>query len=105
MSLMLHPSINCSEGREEPDPRIMPTFQYLLSVLVSRFLELRNEGRDGVMLVKEWVAQQQQAPLLGREQEHQPHHDCECGPVEFGLGDARQQFPALLPGRSGRVPE
>ena len=65
-------------------------------MLVGRFLQLRHEGRDGVVLVVEWVAQEQQVPLLGREQEHQPHHDRQGGLVQVGLGDARQQLPAVV---------
>jgi hypothetical protein len=48
------------------------------------------------MLVVERVAQEQQAPLLGREQEHQPHHDRQGGFIQVSLGDARQQFSPLV---------
>ena len=86
---MLHAAVDRPEGREQPDPGIVPAFEHFLAVLVGRFLQLGHEGRDGVVLVVERVAQEQQFPLLGGEQEHQPHHDRQGGLVEVGLGDAR----------------
>ena len=93
---MLDAAVDRTEGGEEPDPGIVPPLQDLLALLVGRLLEPGHEGRDGVVLVVERVAQQQQVPLLGREQEHQPHHDREGGPVEFGLGHARQELPLFV---------
>ena len=101
--LVPHPAVDRPEGREQPHPGIVPPLQHLLAVLVGGFLELGHEGRDGVVLVVERVAQEQQAPLLGREQKHQPHHDRQGGFVQVGLGDARQQFAASRPDRSGRA--
>ena len=93
---MLDAAVDRPEGREQPDPGIVPPLQDLLAVLVGRLLELGHEGRDGVVLVVERVAQEQQVPLLGREQEHQPHHDRQGGLVEFGLGHARQELPLFV---------
>ena len=94
--LVLDPAVDRPEGGEEPDPGIVPPLQDLLALLVGRLLEPGHEGRDGVVLVVERVAQQEQVPLLGREQEHEPHHDREGGPVEFGLGHARQELPLFV---------
>ena len=84
------------EGRQQPAPGIVPALQHLLAEAGRRVPQLLPQGRDGVVLVVELVAQQQQFPLLGAEQEHQPHHDRQGGFVELGLGHARQQLPAAV---------
>ena len=66
----------------------MTASEDFLAELVGRDPQLLPQRGDGVVLVVEFVAQQQQFPLLGAEQEHQPHHDREGGFVEFGLSDA-----------------
>ena len=95
--LVPHPAVDRPERRQQPDPGVVPPFQNLLAMLVGRFLEPGHESRDGIVLVVEWVAQEQEAPLLGREQKNQPHHDRQGRFIKVGLGDARQQFSLLVP--------
>ena len=94
---MPHATVDRPEGRQQPVPGVVPPFQNLLAMLVTSFLEPGHEGRDGIMLVVERVAQEQEAPLLGREQKNQPHHDRQGRFIKVGLGDARQQFSLLVP--------
>ena len=61
---MLNAAIDRPEGGEEPDPGIVPPLQDLLALLVGRLLEPGHEGRDGVVLVVQRVAQQEQVPFL-----------------------------------------
>ena len=51
---------------------------------------------DGVVLVVQVVAQEQQFPLLGAEQEHQPHHDREGRLVENLLVHVGQELPPVV---------
>ena len=74
----------------------MTAFQDFLAEAGRRDPQLLPQRGDGVVLVVEFVAQQEQFPLLGAEQEHQPHHDRQGGFVEHVLGHAlEQQLPPL----------
>ena len=56
-------------------------------------LELVAEGRGGVVVLVELVAAgDQQAALLGGEQEHEAHHDGDGGAVEAALVDAGEEL-------------
>ena len=52
-------------------------------------------SRDGVVLVVELVAEQEQVPLLGAEQEHQPHHHRQGGFVQPASGTPFSSVPRL----------
>ena len=57
------------------------------------------------MLVVQGVAQEQEFPLLGAEQEHEPHHDRQGGFVKFGFLDFREFPPVVLVGPVERLDE
>ena len=97
--LVLDAAVDRPEGRQQAAPRIVAAFQHLLAEVGRRDPQLLPQGRDGVVLVVKLVAQQQQIPLLGAEQEHQPHHDRQGGFVELVLGHALEQRPAAVPVR------
>ena len=64
--LVLDAAEDGAEGGEQPRPGIVPAFQHFLADAGRRLRQLRAEGRDGVVLVVERIAEQQQLPLLGQ---------------------------------------
>jgi hypothetical protein len=91
---VLDAAMHRAEGRQEPRPGVVASLEHLAPVRVGDGLELLAQRRHGVVLVEDRVAQQEQAPLLGREQEHQPHHHGDGGLVELRLVDADEQRAA-----------
>jgi hypothetical protein len=79
--LVLHPAVDHAEGGEQALPGGVAALQRLLAEAVGLLLELPAQGGDRVGLVVELVAEQEQPALLGRQQEHQPHHHGDGGLV------------------------
>ena len=84
---MLDATVDRTEVGQQASPGIVPVFQHLLGLLT----QLHAQGGDGVVALVGLVTHQQQAALLGREQEHQTHHDRQSCLVELGWLDALQQ--------------
>ena len=89
-------AVDGPEGGQQAAPGVVPALEDLLAVLVGSLAELLAQGRDGVVLVVERVAEQEQVALLGAEQEDKPHHDGECGLVDLGLGHPGQELAAVV---------
>ena len=87
---MLHPAVDRAEGREQAAPGIVAAFEHFLTGGIGGGAQLRPQRTHGIVLVVDRGAEQQQPALLGREQEHQPHHHRERRLVEQRLGNAHQ---------------
>ena len=95
--LVPHAAVDGAEGREQPGPGVGAALEHLLAVPIGLLAQLGAERRDGVVGVADRIAQEQQAPLLGREQEDEPHHDREGRLVQPLLAEASKQLaPAVL---------
>ena len=93
--VVLDAAVDGAEGGEQAAPGVVAAFEKFLPVTVGGLPELFPQGGDGVVLVVEVVAEQEQAFFLGAEEEDQPHHDREGGVVEVPFGSVGQKRAAV----------
>ena len=94
--VVLDTAVDGPERGQQPSPGVVAQAKDFLAELVGRDTQLLPQRADGVVLVVEFVAQEQQFPLLGAEQEHQPHHDGEGRLVENLFVHVGQQLPPVV---------
>ncbi len=93
---MLDAAIDGAEGSQQPAPGVVTALQYLFAVAVGHFLQLGAQGTDGVILVINRVAEQEQPALLRRQQEDEAHHDRQSRFIQLLFVHARQQLAATV---------
>jgi hypothetical protein len=95
-TVVADPAVDGAECREQPTPGVDAMLQHLFAMLVRGLAKVCPEGRDGVVLVVEQVAEQEQTTLLCREEENEPHHHCDGCLVEAGLPDAAKKRAPMV---------
>ena len=68
----------------------MPPLQHFFAEALFVFEQPGAERGDSVVLVVDRLAEQEELPLLGAEQDDEPHHDGESGFVELRGGHVLQ---------------
>ena len=95
--VVLQAAVHRTERRQQPGPRIVAAFEQFFAVLVGQFPQLLADRGDGVVLFVDGERLAgDQFPLLGTEQEHQPHHHREGRLVQNFFPHPGQQFPAKV---------
>ena len=76
------PGVDRPEDGQQAAPGVVAPFQHFLAVLVGQLCAAARAGSRRRNSARRRVVQRQQLALLGREQEHQPHHDRQRGFVQ-----------------------
>ena len=93
---MLDPAVHRAEQRQDPVPRRSRALERVLALAVGLLLELCAQRARGEGLRVAGVVDRQEAPLVGDEQEHQPHHHGHRSAVHLGLLESREQLAVAL---------
>jgi hypothetical protein len=96
--------LDAAEHGAEDGQQTRPGIPAALENLLGFLAQLHAQGRERVVGLVAFVAQEQQATLFGGEQEHQPHHHRQRGFVEFRFLHVTQQLAiAVLVGLVERL--
>ena len=95
-SVVLGTGVDSPRCGQQPGPGVIPEAENFFAELICRDPQLFSQRADGIVFVVQVIAQQQQFPLLGAEQEYQPHHDREGRFVENLFIHAGQQLAAVV---------
>jgi hypothetical protein len=90
-ALVLDATINGAEEGQQAAPSIAASFEDFLAVPVGLFLQIFKDGADGVVLVVERIATQQEFSFFCREKKDEAHHHRERSLVERALVHAGKE--------------
>ena len=79
-----------------PRPGVVTEAKDFFAELVGGGAQLFAQGADGVVLVVEVVAEQQEFPFLGAEQKHQAHHHGQGRFVQNPFAHVGKQLPSVF---------
>ena len=95
--VMLDTAVDGSKSSQEPAPGVMAMLQNLFAMLIGDSPQLIAKRGDRVVLVIHLRAEQEQSPLLGGEQENQPHHHGQRRFIKHGFRNVGQELTVAVP--------